>query len=343
MDALILKEPTSHIYTRTKVPKHLFNNLPPSSFHYYNVAIDVGVVEKDIFSQDVYSTLSRYSEICASQDHIVNTEVKFIKQEGIDVIVSDIPPLASEIGHVAGVPTIAVGNFSWDFIYKPFLQSFPDFENLIDKIRASYEKTDLLLQLPFHHEMTAFPRQQKIPLVVRKCASTSKETRLRLGIRPDDPRSIILVALRLHDVVPLRAIQGLVESDEFIVLSFDPLPLKNQKNVHLLGSHWLPSEFPDIVSTSDLVICKLGYGIVSECIAYRTPLIYITRYDFAEYDVLRNGMKNILPSYLMPKEDFLQGNWYDHIKAFMLNRSDFSDIRIDGAEIAANIILSYTT
>ncbi len=343
MDALIAKEPSIHIYARTRVPKRLFGGLPASFFQHYDVALHVGIVEQDIFSQDLYSTLRRCSEISAAQDRIVDAELEFVRREGINVIVSDIPPLASEVGQAAGVPTIAIGNFSWDFIYEPYVQTHPDFAGLIDEIRASYAKTDILLRLPFHDEMGAFPRRRDIPLVVRRRTAQPEEIQARLGIRPGDPRSIILLSLRMSEIVPPRAVQQLTESDEFIVLSSDPLAFETGNNVHVLGPEWRPREFPDMVGVSDLVISKLGYGIVSECISARTPLIYLPRDDFAEYELLRSEMREVLPSYLMPRDDFLEGKWYDHVKSFLSGQFDWPPVRIDGAEVAADLILSYAT
>lgn len=343
MEALIAKDPSIRIYARTRVSKRLFEGLPASLFQHYDVALDVGVVEQDIFSQDVYSTLSRYSEIGTAQVRIVDAELEFVRRQEIDVIVSDIPPLASEVGQAAGVPTIAIGNFSWDFIYEPYVQSYPDFAGLIDEIRASYAKTDILLRLPFHHEMGAFPRQRDIPLVVRRRTAEPEQIRSRLDIRPGDQRSIILVSLRMYDRVPPRAVQELSESDEVIVLSFDPLLFDTGGGAHVLGPQWRPSEFPDIVGISDLVISKLGYGIVSECISARTPLMYLPRDDFAEYELLRSGMREVLPSYLMPRDDFLQGKWYDHVKSFLSGQFDWPPVPINGAHVAADLILSYAT
>lgn len=343
MNALLDRDPAAKIYARTRVPEHLFASLPDSSFHYHGVALDIGVVENDIFSQDVQATLKRYSEINASQDHIVSSEVEFIRSEGIDIIVSDIPPLASEAGCRAKVPTIAIGNFSWDFIYEPYVKSFPEFAHLIEEIQASYEKTDLLLRLPFHHEMTAFPRQQDIPLTVRKRSFEPQKTRLHLGLSADDPRPLILLALRM-DVAPSRAIQELIESDEFVLLASEPLSVESGNNVRVLPSHWQPPKYPgypDIVAISDLTISKLGYGIVSECIAGQTPLMYIPRDDFAEYQVLRDGIDGLLPSYIMPGDDFLEGRWYDHVKAFLSDQFCWPGCRVDGAEVAADIILSH--
>jgi hypothetical protein len=346
MTALIAKYPTIKIFVRTKVSKRLFEDLPTSLVKYSEVALDVGVIEKDIFSQDVYSSLNSYLEIYKMQDRIVSVEVEFIKQEGINIIVSDIPPLASEIGQAGGLPTIAVGNFSWDYIYEPYLLKYPNFADIVSKIRASYKKTRLLLRLPFHHDMSAFPKKQDIPLIVRKSNIEHSAILSRLGIEVNDPRSIILLGMRMYDVIPPHAIQELINTNKFIILFADTPPFKIESlssNVRVLGTQWKSSEFPAIVGISDLVISKLGYGIVSECISGKSPLMYLPRYDFAEYDILKNAISPVLPTYIMPKDDFLEGKWYKHVAAFLSQQFEWPDFRTDGAEVAAEIILSYAT
>jgi len=39
---------------------------------------------------------------------------------------------------------------------------------------------------------------------------------------------------------------------------------------------------PDMVAMADVVLGKVGYGTVSECLAARTPLVYVPRLNFAE-------------------------------------------------------------
>jgi len=343
MNALAAKEPDAQVFLRTQVPINAFDGLSPGFFQADEVAIDVGVVEKDIFSQDIHATLSRYARIDSVKNHLIDDEVRFIKQKGIQVIVSDIPPLASEIGFAADIPTIAIGNFSWDFIYEPYVLQYPAFGYLLDEIRSAYEKTTLLMRLPLHHEMTAFPRQRDIPFAVRKPRTDPMDVRARLGIPANSEKRIVAIALRMDNVVPSRAIQELVESNEFIVLSFVSLPFEANPTVHVIGPEWRRSEFPDLLAISDVVICKLGYGIVSECIVAQVPLIYVPRDDFAEYEILETGSRDLLPSYLMPRDDFLKGNWYDHIKAFLSFNFTWPSVRTDGADIAATTIISYAT
>jgi len=127
MKALVSKAPTVHIYARTQVSSNVFDGLPAESLHHSHAAIDAGVVEKDIFSQDIHATLRAYAGISESKREIIANEVSFVRRERVDIIVGDIPPLASEIRDEAGIPTLAIGNFSWDFIYEPYIRQYSQF------------------------------------------------------------------------------------------------------------------------------------------------------------------------------------------------------------------------
>ena len=53
--------------------------------------------------------------------------------------------------------------------------------------------------------------------------------------------------------------------------------------------------YQDVVAAADLVITKPGYGIVSECVANGTPLLYTSRGRFVEYDVFVAEMPRVAP------------------------------------------------
>src|SRR5262249_49209701 len=52
--------------------------------------------------------------------------------------------------------------------------------------------------------------------------------------------------------------------------------------------------YEDLVAAADVVVSKPGYGIVSECVANHTPLLYTSRGRFAEYDVMLREMPRLL-------------------------------------------------
>ena len=98
------------------------------------------------------------------------------------MVLADIPPLAFDAAAEAGVPSVGLGNFSWDWIYAHLARRVPAFREPSDVAREAYSKADLLLELPFAGDLSAFPRRERIPMVARPQRRPRAETRRALGL-----------------------------------------------------------------------------------------------------------------------------------------------------------------
>ena len=74
--------------------------------------------------------------------------------------------------------------------------------------------------------------------------------------------------------------------DEYQFLITQPLP-RAIRNVRVVAMDGL--RYEDVVAQADAVITKPGYGIVSECLANRVPVLYTDRGRFAEYRMPGGG------------------------------------------------------
>ena len=54
---------------------------------------------------------------------------------------------------------------------------------------------------------------------------------------------------------------------------------------------------------------KPGYGIISECIANRTAIVYTARGRFAEYEVLVGEMPKYLRAQYLDQQSVKAGRW----------------------------------
>ena len=52
--------------------------------------------------------------------------------------------------------------------------------------------------------------------------------------------------------------------------------------------------YEDLVGAVDVVITKPGYGIISDCVANGTAMLYTPRGRFAEYEVMVREMPRLL-------------------------------------------------
>ena len=101
-----------------------------------------------------------------------------------------------------------------------------------------------------------------------------------------------------------------------------------------------PLQYQDLVAAADVVVTKPGYGIVSECVANGTPLLYTSRGAFVEYDVFVAEMPRVLRCRFMPQEDLRAGRWRQHIDALLAQTAPPERAQINGAQVAAELVLT---
>jgi hypothetical protein len=98
--------------------------------------------------------------------------------------------------------------------------------------------------------------------------------------------------------------------------------------------------YPDIVAAADVVVTKPGYGIISECIANHTAIVYTSRGHFAEYDVLVREMPRFLRSRYLEMDDLVAGRWAGAVREVLAQPPAPEKPRTDGARVAAETMLS---
>lgn len=340
INALADIQPEITLSVRTAAPRWLLSTCVSHPVRHNAVAIDAGVLEQGPHHQDMVGTLALYAKIFAQRDEIIKRETAWCIDHRISVIVSDIPPLASEIGDAAGIPVVAVGNFSWDYIYQPWAEDLPKHAGLVEGIRLAYEKTSQLLRLPLAHTMDAFPRQQDIPFIARARVWPAGEGRRRLGIPDNEQRPLVLVAMRMgHHLA--RAANRLAACGEFVVLTFDDRGLETAETIRVLPAE-MQARFPDVLAAVDLLVSKLGYSMCAEAVAGRTPILYAPRFDYREHDVLAAGINDYVPALPMPDEEDGGESWPGLIRRLLLMPMPPAP-PVDGAEIAARIVLQMGT
>ena len=67
--------------------------------------------------------------------------------------------------------------------------------------------------------------------------------------------------------------------------------------------------YEDLVAACDIVATKPGYGIIAECIANDTAMLYTSRGHFVEYDVLVEAMPKYLQCGFIDHDDLFAGRW----------------------------------
>jgi len=254
---------------------------------------------------DEPATVERWRAFVAEDDRRIADEARWLREKGAGVVLGDIPPLAFAAAAEAGIPSVALSNFSWDWIYRYMSARHPGLAEAAAWAAASYRRAGLLLQLPFAGDLGTFPRREEIPLVARRPRVTRAEARRRLGL-PAGPLALVSFGgIGLPGFDP--AVLGRLEGWRFLVtIPAAALP-QNVAAVDVAGLDAHGLGYIDVVAAADVVVTKPGYGIVSDAIAARTRMVYTERGDFPEYPVIVGEMGRWLPGRHVSNADLVAG------------------------------------
>ena len=340
INTLLRRDPSLKIIVKTSAPRWFFREQVSSPFRFFRKQYDVGVIQAHSLALDPGETLLNYASFLRRAPTILEEELKFLKRVRPSLIVGDIPPLAFRIAARAGLPSLAVSNFSWDWIYEPYLEKHPRYRGLLASIREDYRQADLLLRLPFSGKMDAFRERRDIPLIARR-ADLSR-ARIRKLLKLPAAKPLILLSFGGFRVGPEyyrslpfhRDLTWL--ASERVGDEFSGILNLNRERLKKLGL-----SYPHLVKAADIVITKPGYGIVSECIANRTGMLYTSRGNFREYSYLVRGIKKYLPSRFISQAKLKAGDLREEVEYLLNAPAAFPPISLKGAEAASEIIESY--
>ena len=308
-------------------------------FTHGHCQLDVGVVQADTLSSDLAATQRAYAAIDADATRLVEAEIAAVAAHRPGLVFADIPALGFDIAVRLGVPGVAMTNFSWDWIYADYAGELPAFAPLVGNLRASYARAALLLRLPLHGDLSAFPRIRDIPFVARRATVQRADVRARLDL-PRHDRLVLLsfggIGLVLASAPALRGV-SFVSTGGAAAGGDGPRGCRSLTHSEMTTAG---VRYEDLVGTCDAVMTKPGYGIVAECIANGTPIIYTSRGRFAEYACLVAGIEAHLSNAFIGNEDLRSGRWAAALEAVLEQPRRAAALRTDGASVAAEALSS---
>ena len=324
INALIDRKPGLDVIIKSSVAAWLVERTAKPGVKLFPAEVDTGVVQLDSLNLDAAESIQRAEAFMATFDQRVATEAAFLRASDAVLTISDLPALGIAAGNAVGIPAVASGNFTWDWIYA----HYDDGEHLARQIGHIYKYTTLALRMPMWGGFETMPNVRDIPLVARRSKRDPSEVRDALGI-PRGTR-VALASFGGYGLDGLNT-DALVEMAGYHVL----LPgMIDESRMYDNGYR-----YEDLVHAVDVVVSKPGYGIISECIANGTALLYTSRGDFREYQVLVDAMPEHLRCAFIGHDDLFAGRWGSHLDRLLAQQEPPTRPATDGADVAADILL----
>jgi L-arabinokinase len=345
------------VIVRTSAPRWLFDLTLRAPIEWQPAECDTGIVQVDSLQLDLPRTLARADAFHANLAARAAQEREFLEGFGTTLVVGDIPPLAFAAAAAARLPSIAVGNFTWDWIYAGYEEAATDVPRLVPALRNAYASATEALRLPLHGGFESCPVVADVPFVARRSRRDPAEVRRRFGL-PGSARLVLAsfggYGLKDIDLGRLASLDGwtVVTTSNVHARRRDPEPdaRAHAASANDMGTAPLPAtvrfvdereiynagyRYEDIVAAVDVVATKPGYGIIAECVANDTAMIYTSRGRFVEYEVLVREMPKYLRTAFISNEDLYAGRSQEALDAVVAQPDPPVRPRVDGAEVVA--------
>ncbi len=316
----------------TDCPAWLFKDTLANDFGHFQVKTDVGIVQRSPLEGDWRATGRELSAWLPFHPDQIDRLVSHLRDTQCRLVVCDISAMGIAAAKGAGLPCALVENFTWDYLYEPFINDVPDLEMPTYLLRNIYSQVDLHIQTePICRPV---PGSIKIGPISRQPKTDAHIIRRQLNIPTD--AGMVLVSMggvqdsfafldKLpHDLGLYLVIPGI---DHTVSLS---------DKVILLPAH---SSFfhPDLIRAADVIVAKAGYSTIAEAYHAGLPFGYIIRPDSPESPALERFLETHLPSRKITPEQYIRAEWIDMLpQLFEMERNQAQ--KENGADTVARLL-----
>jgi L-arabinokinase len=348
INAILAKRPETRVGVRTSAPRWLFDLSVKGKVTYSTLECDTGVVQVDALTLDEADSIRRASAFHSDLVTRAASETRALRELGAGLIVGDIPPLAFAVGASAGIPSVGLGNFTWDWVYAdyPRVRLAP---SLLPAIRGAYGKGSMALRLPMSGGFESFSNVKDIPFIARHASKTRDEVCKTLKLPADKPIVLVsfggygLPALETETLSKFKKYTVVTTANVPLTRARKELPAADRKGAYITineeAMYDAGIRYEDLVGAAEAVVTKPGYGIISECIANETAILYTPRGHFPEYDVLVEEIPKYLRSSFISHDDLFAGKWEPMLDKLLAQPKPKKKPETNGADVAADILL----
>lgn len=341
INTLLETRPDLRILVRTAAPPWLFERSVRQPVLVRPVETDTGVVQLDALTVDAAASIERAWEFHSELPRRADEEATSLRLLKPALVVSDIPPLAFAAAYRAEVPAAALANFTWDWIYKEYEEYLDGHPELVPLLGKAYSTAKVAWRLPLAAGFETFEDIIDVPLIARRSTRDPRLTRRTLRLPEGVP--LVLVAFGRYGVGDVEWTKLSCPSDCVIVHTaasgIDAHAA--QPSVAFIADEAMRAKgirYEDLIAAVDVVVTKPGYGMIAECAANGTAILYTSRGRFAEYDVLVAEMPRLVGCGFIEQTDLFAGRWKQPLEQLLAApkppRPDVS-----GAEVVAGQIL----
>ena len=299
----------------TRVPSWFFQVSLPGPFSYHSLLTDIGIVQETPLKEDLGKTIQYLDNFLPFESSLIDRLAQQLERLKCELVICDIAPMGIVAAQKAGIPSVLVENFTWDWIYQGYAGLDEQINNHVTYLQRIFESVSYHIQT----EPVCFYREADLLTlpVSRKVKTPDKNIRKQLHI-PVDKKVILITMGGIREKYTFIK-QLTSQRDACFIIPGGSELMELTGNLVLLPHH---SDFyhPDLVNASDAVVGKLGYSTLAEIYHAGVPFGYISRPSFRESRKLADYAEREMACIAIEEADFHNGNWVSQLPQLLTLR-----------------------
>jgi hypothetical protein len=306
MAALHALAPETRFEIFTLTPRWFFEDSLTGPFTYHALLTDIGLVQASPLKEDLPQTVQSLSAFLPFKAERVAALAEQLRQLRCQAVLCDIAPLGIAAARAAGLPSVLIENFTWDWIYEGYLADEPRLAPCVRELRSVFASAEHHLQT----EPVCAPAARGRALVTRPVSREVRAPRETIRAQLNIPRQSKAVLITMGGLPDRFAFLSRLMEQRGVcfVIPGGSETRETRGNLALLPfrSGFLHA---DLVNACDAVVGKVGYSTLAEAYQAGVPFGYLRRARFRESDVLAAFIRARMSGLEIDEAEFYDGGW----------------------------------
>jgi len=318
----------------TTVPQWFFEESLEGPFHYHSVQTDIGLIQKNSIQEDLPKTFQALHQFYPLDSNLLSDLSRQLRERHCDVILCDIAPLGIAVGKAAGIPSVLIENFTWDWIYEGYESCRQEFSPFIKILRQLVEKADYRIQVE------PVCKGERVDLVTAPVARKSRQSPqwMRNHLFENFEGKIITITMGgIQEEFGFLEQLGNFPDLRFLILGYGEAVERVGNQLRIPGNS--PYYHPDLIQASDVVVGKIGYSTLAEIYHAQAVYGYISRPHFRESLPLSRFIEEQMHAVKIEESAFRQGLWLQQLDKLLEERPKKHQATENGADQIAQFLL----
>ncbi len=317
--------PQLRLTVRSSVPVAYLRSRIQAPFSFLESVGDIGMLMHSALEVRVEESRAAYQAFHQDWSQRISAEAGLLRELAADMVLSNVGYLPLAGAQLAGIPNVAMCSLNWFDIYRHYCGD----DAVSAQILACYTRANAFLRLTPGMEMPQFANLESIAPIARV-----GQSKRELIPQFSNTRLVLVSMGGVQSRLPMESwprIEGVrwLVQENWQVLHPDAVVIET-----------LPLNFSDLLASSDILLCKPGYGSFVEAACCATPLLYVDRADWPESAALSHWLQQHGVGLEISKEALYSGNFADALLQ-LCNAPRPKPVIAEGASQAADWISGY--